>query len=106
MILLHKVAYDYVTLFDVYECAISPVVLERKLKEAERRLGESDSVLVSEDNYLKHPRDLEPFQFRLNTDLGLLVELNFGQASAPAHCSHRCLQRAFVERRMARPASY
>src|ERR1700690_2658702 len=71
IILLHKVAYNYVTLFDVYECAISPVVLERKLKEAERRLGESDSVLVSEDNYLKHPRDLEPFEFRLNTDLGL-----------------------------------
>ena len=71
IILLHKVAYNYVTLFDVYECAISPVVLERKLKEAERRLGESDSVLVSEDNYLKHPRDLEPFEFRLNTELGL-----------------------------------
>lgn len=71
IILLHKVAYNYVTLFDVYECAISPVVLERKLKEAERRLGESDSVLVSEDNCLKHPRDLEPFEFRLNTELGL-----------------------------------
>src|SRR6202161_970702 len=71
IILLHKVAYDYVTFFDVYQCAISPVVLERKLKEAERRLGESDSVLVSEDNYLQHPRDLEPFEFRLNTELGL-----------------------------------
>src|SRR6202040_1859427 len=55
IILLHKVAYNYVTLFDVYECAISPVVLERKLKEAPRRLGESDSVLVSEHTYLKLP---------------------------------------------------
>src|SRR5467141_3873078 len=71
IILLHKVAFDYVTLFDVYECAISPSVLEKKLKEAERRLGESDSVLVSEEAYLKHPRDLEPFEFRLNTELGL-----------------------------------
>src|SRR6266566_233998 len=71
IILLHKVAYDYVTLFDVYECAISPTVLERKLKDAERRLGESDSLLVSEKDYLKHPRDLEPFDFRLNTELGL-----------------------------------
>src|ERR1700676_5441071 len=71
IILLHKVAFDYVTLFDVYECAISPPLLEERLKEAERRLGESDSVLVSEDNYLKHPRDLEPFEFRLNTELGL-----------------------------------
>jgi hypothetical protein len=71
IILLHKVAYGYVTLFDVYECAISPSVLEKKLKEAERRLGESDSVLVSEEAYLRHPRDLEPFEFRLNTELGL-----------------------------------
>src|ERR1700686_4323240 len=71
IILLHKVAYGYVTLFDVYECAISPSVLEKKLKEAERRLGESDSVLVSEDIYVKHPRDLESFGFRLNTELGL-----------------------------------
>src|ERR1700738_4513109 len=71
IILLHKVAYNYVTLFDVYECAISPIVLERKLKEAERRLGESDSVLVSEDNYLEHSRDLEPFELRINTELGL-----------------------------------
>ena len=40
IILLHKVAYDYVTLFDVYECTISPDVLERKIQEAERRLEE------------------------------------------------------------------
>src|SRR5437773_3517487 len=71
IILLHKVAYGYVTLFDVYECAISPSVLEKKLKEAERRLGESDSVLVSEDIYVKHPRDLESFGFRLHRYLAL-----------------------------------
>jgi len=71
IILLHKVAYGYVTLFDVYECAISPVVLERKIKDAERRLGESDSVLVSEQDYLKCPRDLEPFGFRLDKELAL-----------------------------------
>ena len=59
------------TLFDVYECAISPVVLERKINEAERRLAELDSVLVSEETYLKHPRDLEPFAFRLNADVGM-----------------------------------
>src|SRR3989475_7482908 len=71
IILLHKVAYNYVTLFDVYQCAISPTILERKLKDAERRLGESDSLLVSEKDYLRCPRDLEPFGFRLNTELGL-----------------------------------
>ena len=35
IILLHKVAYDYVTLFDVYQCAISPKVLEDRIHEAE-----------------------------------------------------------------------
>jgi len=35
IILLHKVAYDYVTLFDVYECTICPDVLERKIRDAE-----------------------------------------------------------------------
>ena len=35
IILLHKVAYDYVTLFDVYQCAISPRLLEERIREAE-----------------------------------------------------------------------
>ena len=35
IILLHKVAYDYVTLFDVYECAISPPLLQERIAEAE-----------------------------------------------------------------------
>jgi len=68
IILLHKVAFGYVTLFDVYECAINPEVLERKIAEAERRLLEADSALVAEEEYLKHPRDLEPFHFRLDPE--------------------------------------
>jgi hypothetical protein len=68
IILLHKVAFDYVTLFDVYECAINPDLLESRIKEAERRLIEADSVLLWEEEYLKHPRDLEPFQFRLDKE--------------------------------------
>jgi hypothetical protein len=36
IILLHKVNYDYVTLFDVYECAINPDKLEMKIKDSER----------------------------------------------------------------------
>jgi hypothetical protein len=35
IILLHKVAYDYVTLFDVYQCAISPPLLEERIAEAD-----------------------------------------------------------------------
>jgi TraM recognition site of TraD and TraG len=72
IILLHKVAYDYVTLFDVYECAISPVVLEHKINEAERRLGELDSVLVSEETYLTHARLLGPFNFRRDLEIHML----------------------------------
>ena len=36
IIQLHKVAYDYVTLFDVYECAINPELLETRIQEAEQ----------------------------------------------------------------------
>jgi hypothetical protein len=68
IILLHKVAFDYVTLFDVYECAINPEALERKIAEAERRLLEADSALLAEEEYLKFPRDLEPFRFRLDPE--------------------------------------
>ena len=46
IILLHKVAYDYVTLFDVYECAINPELLESRIQEAERQ-AERPSLLVS-----------------------------------------------------------
>ncbi len=35
IILLHKIAYEYVTLFNVYECAISPPLLEQRIHEAE-----------------------------------------------------------------------
>jgi hypothetical protein len=68
IILLHKVAFDYVTLFDVYECAINPDLLESKIKEAERRLIEADSALLWEEEYLKYPKDLEPFHFRLDPE--------------------------------------
>ena len=33
IILLHKVLYDYVTLFDVYECAINPDRLAEKIRK-------------------------------------------------------------------------
>jgi len=68
IILLHKVAFDYVTLFDVYECAINPQLLESRIKEAQRRLIEADSVLLPEEEYLKYPHDLDPFGFRLDKE--------------------------------------
>ena len=63
IILLHKVAYDYVTLFDVYECAIAPDVLERKIQDAERRLTETHSLLVTPGDYLAGVKDLKVFDF-------------------------------------------
>jgi hypothetical protein len=68
IILLHKVAFDYVTLFDVYECAINPELLESRIKEAQRRLVEADSALLPEEEYLKYPRELDPFEFRLDKE--------------------------------------
>jgi hypothetical protein len=68
IILLHKIAFDYVTLFDVYECAINPDSIEKKIAEAERRLCQTDSVMLCQEAYLKHPRDLEPFGFRLDKE--------------------------------------
>jgi hypothetical protein len=68
IILLHKVAFDYVTLFDVYECAINPDLLESRIKEAQCRIIEADSVLLWGEEYLKHPRALGPFEFRLDKE--------------------------------------
>jgi len=63
IILLHKVAYDYVTLFDIYECAIAPDILERKIQEAERRLEERHFVLVNPADYLANIKNLRAFAF-------------------------------------------
>jgi hypothetical protein len=63
IILLHKVAYGYVTLFDVYECAIAPDVLERKLEDAERRLEERYFLLLSPQDLRAHISDLKLFDF-------------------------------------------
>jgi hypothetical protein len=63
IILLHKIAYDYVTLFDVYESAISPDVLERKIQDAERRLEERYFLLVSAADFRAHVDELKLFDF-------------------------------------------
>jgi hypothetical protein len=62
IILLHKVNYDYVTLFDVYECAINPDKLEMKIKEGERLFQTEEYVLVSDAEYMAR-RDLTKYEF-------------------------------------------
>ena len=69
IILLHKVAYDYVTLFDVYECAISPEVLENKIHDAERRLEERYFLLVSPETFRSHVADLNLFDFVFDKEI-------------------------------------
>jgi hypothetical protein len=62
IIQLHKVAYDYVTLFDVYECAINPELLEKRIHEAEQRVRGRHYFVISDSLFRAHP-ELERFHF-------------------------------------------
>jgi hypothetical protein len=68
IILLHKVLYDYVTLFDVYECAINPDRLEEKIRSGEAALPE-EFVLVTVEAFMAE-RDLETYPFERDSDTG------------------------------------
>ena len=63
IILLHKTAFDYVTLFDVYYCAISPDVLEERIKQAERMLLDRHLVVIAKSVYQEHIEALVDFDF-------------------------------------------
>jgi hypothetical protein len=60
IILLHKVLYDYVTLFDVYECAINPHKLEAKIAEGEELFSTADYISIDDAVYVAH-RELSRF---------------------------------------------
>jgi hypothetical protein len=64
IILLHKVAYDYVTLFNVYECAISPPLLEQRIEEAEEIVMGRHYVAVTAEVFSKRAADLAGLGFR------------------------------------------
>jgi len=63
IILLHKTAFDYVTLFDVYYCAISPDVLEERIKKAEQMLLDRHLVVIAKSIYQEHIETLVDFDF-------------------------------------------
>jgi hypothetical protein len=63
IILLHKVAYDYVTLFDVYQCAISPPLLEQRILEAEEIVLGRHSVALTPKLYGDRTEDLAGLGF-------------------------------------------
>ena len=71
IILLHKDAYDYVTLFDVYECAIDPELLERRIKEAEEKLDGQGSLFLTPDSYAANVSDLKSLGFAFDEARGL-----------------------------------
>ena len=61
IILLHKTVYDYVTLFDVYECAINPGLLRDRIHQGEQMFS-TLHVLVEIDTVLAH-KELDQFQW-------------------------------------------
>jgi hypothetical protein len=63
IILLHKVAYDYVTFFDVYQCAISPPLLEERIQEAEEILLGRHYVAITPKIYGERAADLAGLGF-------------------------------------------
>ena len=70
IIILHKVAYDYVTLFDVYECAINPDLLESRIQEAEHLVEGETYVLVSYETF-GDCKELWTFGFLQDPDTGM-----------------------------------
>jgi len=63
IILLHKVAYNYVTFFDVYQCAISPPLLEERIAEAEEIILGRHYVAVTPKLYGERIADLAGLGF-------------------------------------------
>src|ERR1700688_414347 len=63
IILLHKAAYDYVTFFDVYQCAISPSLLQERITEAEDIILGHHYVAVAPQIYGERTADLAGLGF-------------------------------------------
>ncbi len=72
IILLHKVLYGYVTLFDVYECAINPDLLEERIGEGRRMFAVPHSVFVKMDHWVAHGAALRKLGFRVDRQRGRL----------------------------------
>ena len=71
IILLHKILYDYVTLFDVYQCAINPDLIEQKIEEGDR-LFERRFLLITPAEFLA-ARSLEDYPFESDGETGRMI---------------------------------
>lgn len=65
IILLYKTLDDYVTLFNVYECAINPDLLEQRIEEGRQRFDRVDFIVVDPEVYVEHPQ-LHRFPFKMD----------------------------------------
>ena len=72
LILLHQVLDDYVTLFDVYECAINPDRIGDKLAQGETRFSRGDRVAIDPRQYLDRA-DLAAWTWTLEPGLNRLT---------------------------------
>jgi len=68
IIILHQVGFGYVTLFDVYESAISQEVFERKLRQAEEIVLGKTFLAVSRDTFQTHAQELAAVGFEADTN--------------------------------------
>jgi hypothetical protein len=82
IILLHKVSYDYVTLFDVYECAIDPELLEKRIKEADEKLAPQASLFLSAETYAANVKELKSFGFIFDEKRGFFRAIDSVEARA------------------------
>lgn len=65
---LHKCVYGYVTLFDVYECAINPDLLSQRIAEGQALFEPGEFLLVDPPAYYDAPH-LKPFDFEMDPAL-------------------------------------
>ena len=82
IILLHKVAYDYVTLFDVYECAIDPELLEKRIKEADEKLTPQPFLFLTPEAYGANVSELKALGFVFDEGRGLFRAIDSEEARA------------------------
>jgi hypothetical protein len=63
IIILHQIGFGYVTLFDVYESAISMEVFERKVRQAEENIVGKTFLAVSREIFQPHASELAEVGF-------------------------------------------
>jgi hypothetical protein len=63
IIILHQVGFGYVTLFDVYESAISQEVFEKKMRQAEENIVGKSFLAVSRETFQPRARELAEVGF-------------------------------------------